>query len=198
MNLYDLLWGGLVGLSIFAVVLIVIIMAGLVIYLAGLFQVFKKAGRNGWEAIVPIYSIYVLVRIAGLNWWYFLLIISGSIMNILGSDYLGELCDIGMMIGTFFVWYNISKKFHKDTVMAVLMTIFPFIMIPIMGFSSEYVFDDSVEVSLNGPIQGENVKSKQKQAENDFNYQKRVNYCGNCGGKIDCDVKYCPHCGKEI
>ena len=38
---------------------------GYVIYVIALWPVFVKAGRPGWGAIIPIYNIYLLVKIAG-------------------------------------------------------------------------------------------------------------------------------------
>lgn len=37
---------------------------------------FKKAGHPGWAAIIPIYNIYILLKIAGRpGWWLLLLLI---------------------------------------------------------------------------------------------------------------------------
>lgn len=30
-------------------------------------KIFEKAGRKGWEAIIPIYNMYVMTQIAGLQ-----------------------------------------------------------------------------------------------------------------------------------
>ena len=42
------------------VAMIVINVLLVVAALAGAWQVFVKAGREGWEAIVPLYNIYAL------------------------------------------------------------------------------------------------------------------------------------------
>ena len=47
----------------------------LIVYLIALWNLFKKAGRNGWEAIVPFYNTWVLSEIAGVAWGYPLIII---------------------------------------------------------------------------------------------------------------------------
>ena len=37
---------------------------------AGMWQVFEKAGQPGWKAIIPIYNIWVLLEIIGRpGWW---------------------------------------------------------------------------------------------------------------------------------
>jgi len=33
-------------------------------------KLFEKAGREGWEGIVPIYNIYVLMLIIKRPWWW--------------------------------------------------------------------------------------------------------------------------------
>ncbi|AHH98711.1 hypothetical protein GCM10010174_78980 [Kutzneria viridogrisea] len=38
-----------------------------------LWRVFTKAGRPGWAAIIPIYNLYVLLKIAGRPGWWLLL-----------------------------------------------------------------------------------------------------------------------------
>ena len=74
------------GLLILTLVLFLIFIAALVVIVIGEVKLFQKAGKPGWAAIVPFYSTYVLVEIAGLNWWYFLIAISGAIFNLLGID----------------------------------------------------------------------------------------------------------------
>ena len=64
----------------------------------------------------------------------------------------------------FFCNYNIAKKFHQEVGYAILMTLFPFIMYPILGFSDK-VFDKDVITSPNGPI-GENNNNQNNECKN--------------------------------
>ena len=57
------LCGGMFGL-IFAILAIV-----------GLWKVFSKAGKPGWAAIIPIYNIYVLLKVVGRSGWWLLLLL---------------------------------------------------------------------------------------------------------------------------
>ena len=41
--------------------------------IVGLWKVFKKAGRGGWEAIIPVYNNWVLFEITGYPGWISLL-----------------------------------------------------------------------------------------------------------------------------
>ena len=187
----------------FGIFFIMIIIVLLVLYFIGLWKLFQKAGKNGWEAIVPFYNTWVLVEISGLAWWYALIIMLSSVTTVMDMDGIDSLLSIAAFIANFFTCYNISKKLHKDTGFAILMTLFPFIMIPIIGLSSNYQFDDKVIVSENGPIQGttnhsEGSSSSENNSEISSNQPNQTRFCSYCGTQIDTGSKYCGHCGKEI
>ena len=57
------LCGGMFGL-IFGILAIV-----------GLWKVFSKAGKPGWAAIIPIYNIYVMLKVVGRSGWWLLLLL---------------------------------------------------------------------------------------------------------------------------
>ncbi len=54
--------GGLVGMVIWLAVVVVIV--------AGLWKTFVKAGQPGWAALVPIYNLYILTKVAGRPAWW--------------------------------------------------------------------------------------------------------------------------------
>lgn len=199
------------GLTIVMLLLVVPILIFLLLILVleiiGRWKLFKKAGKNGWEAIVPFYSSYVYVEISGLNWWYFLLVIANS-FTVIVED-LQILAYPVSLIGIFFCNYNISKKLHKDTLFAVLMTLFPFIMLPLIGFSKNYQWDNKVRVSCNGPINGNDSYNNNSfggdfnssEAMNSNSYDNNTNeikYCSGCGAKLEKSSKFCSNCGREI
>jgi signal peptidase I len=136
-----------VGMGMLLVFLLILI-AFVVAYIIGLWKLFKKCGKDGWEAIVPFYNTYVLVEIAGLNWWYFLIAIAGTIFSSLGI--LGQLASMAV---NFFVFYNLAKKFKKEPfVWAIIGTLFSPVAVMVFGYASSFEYDASVEVSKNGPI----------------------------------------------
>jgi len=54
----------------------VITVAILLVVIASMWKVFEKAGEPGWAAIVPIYNMIVLLKIAGKPaWWVVLMFI---------------------------------------------------------------------------------------------------------------------------
>ena len=44
---------------------IVVILLVVVFMIAAMWKIFEKAGQPGWAAIVPIYNLYVLLKIVG-------------------------------------------------------------------------------------------------------------------------------------
>ena len=141
------------GLIVVGVIIVLIAIAFIVVYIIGLWKLFKKAGKNGWEAIVPFYNTWVLVEIAGLNWWYFLIAISGTLLSFLGIDGLGTLTNLASAAVNFFIFYNLAKKMNKSEVLyGVLAIFFAPIMAMILGFSKDK-YDSSIEVSPNGPFE---------------------------------------------
>ena len=140
--------GMFAALAGFALIFILIVLAICIVYVIGLWFIFKKAGKQGWEAIIPFYNTWVLVEIAGLNWWWFLIILFGpSVLSLIG---LGPLTALASLFLMFIVNYNLAKKMHQELGMVFLMTLFPVVLYPILGFSKKYKYDSSVEVSPNG------------------------------------------------
>lgn len=110
--------GSGIGLVITAIVYIAI----LGVFLFSFWKIFEKAGRPGWEGIIPIYNLYVLMEIVGRpGWWFILFFIPcvGIIISIL-------------------VAIDLAKSFGKTAGYAVLF-IFG-IGYPILAFSdAKYV-----------------------------------------------------------
>ena len=92
--------------------------------IAAQWKVFVKAGQPGWAAIIPIYNIYVMTKIAGKPGIWTLL------------------CLIPLVNIIFVVWlYNmISKSFGHDEGFTVGLVLLGMIFWPILGFgSSKYM-----------------------------------------------------------
>lgn len=99
---------------------LILMLVLIVIIIAGYWKMFEKAGEPGWAAIVPIYNVIVLCRMAGKpEWWFLLLFI--PIVN--------------MIIGII-VTVALAEKFGKGVGFALGMIFLGFIFIPILGFGS--------------------------------------------------------------
>ena len=53
--------------------MMVVILAITVLVIAAMWKIFEKAGEPGWAALIPIYNMIVLLKIAGKPWWWLLL-----------------------------------------------------------------------------------------------------------------------------
>jgi len=211
-NLLNILGGGII---ILIVLLIVIIFLWGVAY----WKMFKKAGRKGWESLIPIYSYWVLIEISGLNWWWFLLFAIDVVfkIEIEGLTFAINMCGF---LASFNCYYNIARRFGRDKTTSIFAGIFPFIFVLIFAFSKDIVFDTSIPVGVNGIFNttGDNINNNSnmntdneqsnnnvlKQStstvdsgnDNNKNLQE-YSYCGDCGLKLEKDVNYCPNCGRK-
>lgn len=224
---YDSAAGVLGAFVIIYLVIIAVALAVVIIQTIAFWKIFKKAGMKGWESLIPYYNNWVLFKIAGLNWWWFLFLFAPIVLGVIGLGWIGSLATI---FATFNCYYNLSKKFNKDTGFAILLTLFTPICAPILGFSKNYVYNANVVVSNNGVFgpTGNNNNSnnnnfnnvnnsyqnnnyQQQSYNNDVNnfnqpVQEQVNnnvqaqpfsFCGNCGTKLENGIKFCPNCGKQ-
>ena len=104
-----------------AMVMLVVELAVAVLYIAGMWKVFTKAGEPGWAAIIPIYNIIVLLKIAGKPAWWFIL-------------YIIPLVSI---IVHFLVSIEVAKAFGKSAGFGVVaLGIFGVIGFPMLGFGA--------------------------------------------------------------
>ena len=204
-NNYDSVLAGLSGgiLAFFIFLGIILLTWGIVAIIA-LLKVYKKAGKKGWECIIPIYSYYVLAEIAGLNWWWFLLAIADSIVDLINTDDLSTIALLISLFAKFNIYYNIAKKFNKNNGTAVCAGIFSGIFILIFGFSKSEVYDFNAPVSKNGVFETpdmhiNSVRNTTHTTDTEVNNQdvQQFSFCGNCGTKLNKDVKFCPNCERE-
>jgi hypothetical protein len=92
----------------------------ILLLIAAIWKVFSKAGQPGWAAIIPIYNIYVMCKVAGRpGWWLLLMLI--PFVNFI----------IAIILNV-----DISKRFGKGVGFAIGMILLPFIFWPILGFGS--------------------------------------------------------------
>ncbi len=90
----------------------------------GLWGVFAKAGRPGWWALVPIFDLFVLLRVVGRPWWLAVL-------------FFVPLVDLVVAI---VVYYALAKSFGKGIGYTVGLLVVGFVLVPVLGFgSAEYL-----------------------------------------------------------
>lgn len=97
---------------------IILVLAIVVLLVASLWKTFEKAGEPGWAAIVPLYNVIVILKMADKPWWWlFLLLI--PVVNV---------------VLLFVVYIQLAKNFGQSTLFGVAMVFFSAICFPILGF----------------------------------------------------------------
>ncbi|MGB9965289.1 DUF5684 domain-containing protein [Halobacterium hubeiense] len=102
--------GGLVGLLFALAVLVAVV--------GGTWLTFSKAGEPGWAAIVPIYNLYVMLKIGGNEWWWLLLLFV-PIVNVF------VLAKISV---------DLAKSFGCGLLFGIGLWLLPAIFFPVLGF----------------------------------------------------------------
>ncbi|MFI8379541.1 signal peptidase I [Leeuwenhoekiella sp. NPDC079379] len=70
-----------------------------VIHFLGTWKLYKKAGRQAWEAIVPVYNAVILMKIIGRPWWWTILLFI-PIVNLIMFPV---------------IWVETARSFGKNT-----------------------------------------------------------------------------------
>lgn len=103
--------------SVFALILMVIM-------IVANWKIFTKAGKPGWASIVPLYNMYTLFEVAGMNGWMFLLLLV-PIVNI---------------VMAIMVYINLAKAFGQSGAFAVGLILLNPIFSLILAFGkAQYV-----------------------------------------------------------
>ena len=98
-------------------------LAIVVFMIASIWKVFTKAGQPGWASIIPIYNVYIMLKIADKpGWWLLLFFI--PVVNLI----IAILTAVG-----------IANNFGKGGGFVVGMILLPIVFYPILAFgSAEY------------------------------------------------------------
>ena len=106
--------------SIFIGLLLNIIILFWLITVEAQWKIFKKAGRQGWESLIPIYNTIIFLQICQKpTWWFFLLLI--PIVN---------------LIVAIIVLHGLSLTFGKTEGFTVGLIFLPFVFFPLLGLST--------------------------------------------------------------
>ncbi len=111
------------------IVLLSSLLLYLVFLLTGIWRLFEKSGRKGWEALIPVYNYYVWLQLIGKpGWWLFLLLIPvvGSIISV-------------VMVIRLLTGFG-QTKFHQYLVGCVFHVFY----LPYLGHTSRQRFDPAI------------------------------------------------------
>ena len=106
-------------------VLTIVFLITLIPFHVGLWKLFEKAGRKGWESLIPVYDLYVIQKITGKpTYWVIAALFPGINLIVLAA----------MLV-------NLSKSFGKFTTKDhVLAVFFYYIFIPKWGLDPNVVY----------------------------------------------------------
>ncbi len=104
-----------------------------VFLLCSTWVVYNKAGYPGWACVVPIYNLYILIRIAKRpGWWFFLMLI--PLFN---------------LIFFLMVTVDIAKAFGKGTAFGFGLGFLPFIFYPILALGESQYQPTMQEIKID-------------------------------------------------
>lgn len=89
-----------------------------VLVFASMWKAFEKAGVEGWKAIIPIYNLYVVIKLSDITPWIM----------------LGFFVPLVSVVVAFYVYYKFAENFGRSTPICILTGIFPFVGLPIIAF----------------------------------------------------------------
>ena len=164
--------------------------------------IYKKAGKNGWESIIPVYNLIVLFDIVGLPKWYIVLLIV-------------PIANIYVLIRTYI---ELAHKFGKSTGFGLGLTFFNVIFIPILAFDKKAIYEGSEFVAYknnNEPItqpepimqpepitQSEPITQPEPivdEFEQSFEEEpSNTKICPVCGNTIGAELTTCVMCGNKL
>lgn len=123
------------GAAIFGFGLFTILLFALIPYILVViawWKIFVKAGQPGWAAIVPVYNLYILLKIIGRPiWWLWLLIL----LVIPFVNFIGAV--VWFVLGIL-IALDLGKAFGKDPAFSIiLLWLFSIIGYLILGFGKD-------------------------------------------------------------
>ena len=139
-------------------VIIQLVIAVYIIFIT--WRVFEKAGRKGWECIIPFYNIYVAFTIAGLEWWYLILMFV-PFVNIYVAVHLS---------------IELAHRFNKSTAFGFGLLFLNPIFMSILAFEKDTVYT---------PVDGSsnmNSSNNNNFNNNSYNYNTNQNNMNGYNG----------------
>lgn len=145
--------------------------------------VFKKAGKEGWEAIIPVYNNIVLIEIVGLPMWYIALLF----------------VPFANIYALVMIYLELAKRFNKDTGFGLGLVFLTPIFLGILAFDKKCVYTKPVNTILNFCTKcGHSINIQDKYCTGCGEKINNKNLCLNCGNKIDKNDIFCKNCGTKI
>jgi len=126
------------GAGIVAVTLLVVFtIVLLTLTIIGQWKIFAKAGKKGWESLVPVHSLFVWLEVIGRPTWWMALY--WPTMILLYIPFINILVLIALLVFWFIINIELAMSFGRGVGFGIFTTFFPYIGMPILGFGkAEY------------------------------------------------------------
>lgn len=198
-------------MGFFLVLLFIVAVCSLFVII-GEWKVLKKAGKGGWEALIPIYNKVVLCEISGINPMWIVITMVTSIL----VSFLPILGIVSFALSIYFniiLYFSLAKSFDRSEAFGIGLYFAPPIFFMILGFSSStYIgkkpINDFIgdKFGLNSNKNDDIIKNSEPAKEEDSNLKivtgEKTNnnlfYCPGCGAKLENGTKFCGSCGRKI
>ena len=145
-------------------------------------KVFKKAGKNGWEALIPIYNIIVLVEITKLPMWYLIFFF----------------IPVGNIVVSFLIYLELAKKFGQSSAFGIGLVFLNPIFMAILAFNKKCVYQVEPTLGQNTTVTYANENPQPVQPEQPTEQPIHPSNCPSCGASVGADDKFCMYCGKQL
>ena len=112
------------NIAIFSGTFFIVWLVIAVFYIYVFWRIFEKAGQPGWASIIPIYNVYVLIKIVKKPGWWLILMFIPLVNFVIG----------------IIVTLELAKVFGKDIGFGLGLLFLGFIFYPILAFdNSKYI-----------------------------------------------------------
>ena len=116
----------------------IVTLAILVVAIVSMWKIFKKAGKPGWAALIPIYNTVVMVKVAKAPMWYLVPILGGIVLGFI--PVIGTFIAIAAVVFSFILNVKLAKAFGKSAGFGIGITLLPIIFLPILAFGkAQYI-----------------------------------------------------------
>ena len=112
----------IVFMIIFAIIALVL---GIIVIVAQ-WKVFTKAGRKGWECLIPYHSNFELLDMSNINPVFILLMIFAPIIPFVGT--------IAVFVIEIYLCIKLAQSFGKGTGFGIGLALLGFVFWPMLGF----------------------------------------------------------------
>jgi|AntAceMinimDraft_17_1070374.scaffolds.fasta_scaffold02082_8 hypothetical protein len=142
-NLYIQGSGKLAALGALGAAGFIIWAAIAVLMIVSVWIIFNKAKQPGWAAIIPVYNILVMLKVAKKPWWWIIIFILPAFFATI--HVLFVILYIIAIIFSIMAIHGISTNFGKGAGFTVGLVLLSVIFFPILAFDSsiKYVEEKS-------------------------------------------------------